>query len=103
MLNGIILTVDLKGKPGKIVDVEETINVRHGEIILQKVVKFKKRIDQPCVRKTHISSEVVNEWVGAKAPSFIKEFIWKKLTKPQRLKAWVERFDEGYGVTYQEL
>jgi hypothetical protein len=103
MSNGIILTVNLKGALGGVVNKEEVVNVRKGEIVLSKTISFKGKEEQPCVRKTNISGDVVNSWISSKAPFFIKDFLWKNMSKQQRLKAWVERFDEGFGVNYQEL
>jgi hypothetical protein len=45
----------------------------------------------------------VNAWINGRAPFFAKEFIWKNMSKKQRLAAYVQRFDEGLGVNFQEL
>ena len=103
MNNGIVLTVNLVGRLGSPIGKEEDVNVRHGEYLLTKHIAYLGKEESKCVRKTNISEEVVNGWVGSKSPFFIKEFIWKNMSKPQRLKAWIERFDEGFGVSYQEL
>ena len=103
MNNGIVLTVNLQGQLGKSVIKEEAIQHRHGESLLTKHITYLGKEESKCVRKTNISEEVVAGWIGGKSPFFIKEFIWKNMSKPQRLKAWVERFDEGYGVSFQEL
>jgi len=103
MNNGIVLTVNLVGRLGANVVREQDIQIRHGESLLTKHITYLEKEESKCVRKTNISEEVIAGWVGGKSPFFIKEFIWKNMSKPQRLKAWVERFDEGYGVTYQEL
>lgn len=103
MSNGIILTVNLLGRLGKSIFKEEDVQVRHGEHLLTKHIVFVGKEESKCTRKTHISEEVIKEWVGKKAPFFVKDFLWKNMSRPQRLKAWVERFDEGFGVTYQEL
>ena len=103
MNNGIILTVNLVGALGKNIIKEENVQHRHGESLLTKHVTYLGKEESKCVRKTNISEEVVNGWISGKSPFFIKEFIWKNMSKPQRLKALVERFDEGYGVSFQEL
>ena len=103
MNNGIVLIVNLQGKLGKTIEKQEVVSVRKGEIILAKTINYKAKEEQKCVRKTNISGEVISEWVGKKAPFFVKEFLWKNMSKTQRLKAWVERFNEGFGVSYQEL
>ena len=103
MNNGIVLTVNLQGKLGKNVIKEESIQLRHGESLLTKHIIYSGREESKCVHKTNISEEVVSEWTKGKSPFFIKDFIWKNMSKQQRLKAFVERFDEGFGVAYQEL
>ena len=103
MSNGIVLTVNLVGTLGKNIIKEENVQNRHGELLITKHIAYLGKEESKCVRKTNISGEVINGWIGGKSPFFIKEFIWKNMSKPQRLKAWVERFDEGFGVNYQEL
>ena len=103
MNNGIVLIVNLVGRLGANVVREQDVQVRHGESLLTKHITYLGKEESKCVRKTNISEEVVNGWISGKSPFFIKEFIWKNMSKPQRLKAWVERFDEGYGVAFQEL
>lgn len=103
MNNGIVLIVNLPGKLGKTIIKEQNIKVRSGESLLIKHIVYSGKEETQCVRKTNISEEVVNEWIGKKAPFFIKDFLWKNMSKTQRLKAWVERFDEGFGVSFQEL
>ena len=103
MNNGIVLTVNLVGRLGANVIREQDIQVRHGESLLTKHITYLGKEETKCVRKTNISEEVIKGWIGNKSPFFVKEFIWKNMSKTQRLKAWVERFDEGFGVSYQEL
>ena len=103
MHNGIVLIVNLPGKLGKTISKEQDVQVRHGEVLLTKHITYPGKEESKCVRKTNISGEVVDSWIGGKSPFFVKEFLWKNMSKPQRLKAWVERFDEGFGVSFQEL
>ena len=103
MNNGIILIVNLQGKLGQSVTKTEAVKVRSGEHVLIKSVEFLGKEETKCVRKTNVSEDVVNSWISSKAPHFVKDFIWKNMSKTQRLKAWVERFDEGFGVSFQEL
>lgn len=103
MNNGIVLTVNLVGRLGANVVREKDIQVRHGESLLIKHITYLGKEESKCVRKTNISEEVIKGWIGNKSPFFVKEFVWKNMSKTQRLKSWVERFDEGFGVQYQEL
>jgi hypothetical protein len=102
-MNGIILTVNLQGRLSNPVEKEASVSIRNGAMLLSKTIKYKGKEESKCVRKTNISEEVVNAWIGSKSPFFIKDFLWKNMSKTQRLRAWVDRFDEGFGVSYQEL
>ena len=102
-MNGIILTVNLQGILSSNIVKEEVITHRHGESLLSKKITYRCKQESKCVSKTNISEEVVSGWIGGKAPFFIRDFLWHNMSKPQRLKAWVERFDEGFGVSFQEL
>jgi len=102
-MNSLILTVNLVGILGANEIKEETIQHRVGESLLSRKISYLGKSESKCVRKTNISEEVVNGWISGKAPFFIKDFLWRNMSKPQRLKAWVERFDEGFGVSFQEL
>lgn len=103
MNNGIVLTVNLVGRLGSNVVKTEAVKSRSGETVLLKNITFPGKEETKCVRKTNISEEVVKGWVSSKAPHFCKDFLWKKMSKQQRLRAWAERFDEGNGVSFQEL
>lgn len=126
MNNGIILIVNLQGKLGKKESNSSSRKIQrkiaaspYESAVLNKkgaishyitpakhftaTNNFKASEEQKCVRKTNISEDVVSGWVSGKAPHFVKDFIWKNMSKPQRLKAWVKRFDEGFGVSFQEL
>lgn len=103
MVNGIILTVNLQGKLGSQKRVIELVETRKGDAIITKKIDRIVREPLPCVRKTNISGEVVSAWISGRAPFFVKEFIWKNMSKKQRLAAYIQRFDEGLGVNFQEL
>ena len=103
MNNGIVLTVNLVGTLGKNIIKEENVQNRHGELLITKHITYLGKEESKCVRKTNISGEVVDGWISGKSPFFIKEFIWKNMIFFFFLKAWGERFDEGYGVAFQEL
>ena len=103
MVNGIILTVNLPGKLGSQRRVIELEQVKKGDAVITKKIDRIVRDQVPCVRKTNISGEIVNAWINGRAPFFVKEFIWKNMSKKQRLAAYVQRFDEGLGVNFQEL
>lgn len=103
MNNGIILTVNLVGATGNPITKTEAVKFRNADVVLLKNITYRGKEEQKCVRKTNISEEVIRGWVGNKSPYFCNDFVWKKMSKTQRLKAWVERFDEGFGVSFQEL
>lgn len=102
-MNGLIITTNLLGRATSVVKKEEVIHQRHGAILLDKKISYNGRNISKCVRKTYISEDILKEWIGSKSPGFVKEFIWKNMSKSQRIKAWVERFDDGYGVEFEIL
>lgn len=109
MESGILLTVNLQGRvigcvkhtTKQTVTVDVTpIGIKHTELMTRKI-KHSDRIASSCVRKMRISSEVVAYWQSSECPYWSKESQWKNMNKKQRLEAYVKRFDEGFGVSYE--
>ena len=57
----------------------------------------------PCFRKTHLDSSIVNYYQSDEVPYWSKAAVWKTLSAEQRLKAHLDRFDEGYGIDYEAI
>jgi len=97
MTEGIILTVNKKGA------------LRHTEMYLNhngfyaggKTYETTK--DFNCCVKTVIKADIINHWQSNECPFWEKKFVWSKMSKQDRLKSYLNRFDEGYGVTFEEL
>ena len=110
MLNGILVTVNLKGVIGgnkkhkdyQTITVDATPVASRKSVAITTTIKHTDRKEAECCLKTHISSEVIASWIG-KCPSWEREFIWKSMSKTQRLRSYLNRMDGGFGVTYQEL
>ena len=111
MLNGILVTVNLKGVIGgnekhkdyQTITVDATpVGLKQKPVIINTTIKHTDRKQTECCIKTHIHGEVIASWIG-KCPSWEREFIWKSMSKTQRLRSHLNRMDEGFGVTYQEL
>lgn len=66
-------------------------------------IKHTDRGNQECYKRIPISSDVVEFWVSGATPSFVPARDWRRLSRKQRLDAQVSRFDEGYGVSYEEI
>ena len=98
-MNGIIITTNLQGKLGANEIKEEIVQHRVGESLLSRKISYLGRTESKCTRKTNISEEVANNWIKGKSPFWVKEFIWKNMSRQQRIKAYIERFDEGFGVS----
>lgn len=111
MKNGIIITTYFPGKIGGSVSHTEkqavrtdlskvgskkpiwaTVNILHSDRPLQKAY-----------RKTKISGELIEEWTSGTVPFWSNKKEWSKFTKQQRLISYVSRYDEGYGVTFEEI
>jgi len=103
MVNGIILTVSLKGKLSATVEKCEAVKSMNGNVVLMKNVTFSGKYPTPCARKTHISGEVVSEWIGNKPSNGIKPIIWARMSKTQRLRSYLDMMDEGFGYSFEAL
>ena len=111
MNNGIIITTYFLGKIGGSVSHTEkqavktdisnagskkplwsTVEILHNDRPLQKAY-----------RKTRISEKLVEEWTSGTVPFWSNKKEWSKFTKQQRLISYVSRYDEGFGVTFEEV
>jgi len=106
---GILLTINLLGRIGgcvkhttkQVVTVDVTpMNHKQPEYITRKI-KHTDRVATPCVKKLRISSEVVLGWQYGECPAWVKPTVWKSMNKKQRLESHLNRFDEGYGISYE--
>jgi len=86
MKEGIILTVNVKGAL-------KTPNFH----------QVGNSIDHDCCIKTVISADVIDFWQSSHCPYWEKAFVWKHMNKKDRFKSYLKRFDEGYGVSFEEL
>lgn len=105
---GVLLTINLKGNLSGFkkhvdnqivtVDVSE-VGAKHPNFISRKI-KHSDRYPSECVRKVRVSEEVVNEWNKPDCPHWEKPAQWKSMSKDQRFKSHINRYDEGFGVKY---
>lgn len=111
MNSSILLTIKLKGKIGgpikhvdkQVITVDVTpIGAKYSEHMTRKI-KHNDRIESECSRKLRISEELVNSWEGVECPHWEKPNQWKSMSSIQRITSHVNRFDEGYGVTFDFL
>ena len=123
MENGIILTVNLQGvysspvsykSSKKIVSKVKSSPFEKGVWKKGKVHyetpknhfvapnNFEERTTQDCCRKTHITGEVINDWVKT-CPQWEKAGNWKHLSKKAKIESYIHKFDEGFGVSYEIL
>lgn len=111
MNNGIIITTFLPGRIGGSVRHTETQTIKYdsSEIGAKKPLWISVKIthtDRPrqsCYEKLHISEEVVKSWISDTIPFWSSKKEWLRMSKEQRLVSYVSRFDEGFGVTFEEL
>lgn len=123
MINGIVLNVKLQGQ------LSSPVSNKSSKEITSKVKKspfekgivdgrkvnyvtpnglylalnnFQQREIQGCVRKMNISGEVIKMWLR-ECPQWEKPFIWKSMTNTQKLRSHLNRFDEGFGYSFEEL
>jgi hypothetical protein len=110
-MNGIIITTNLPGRIGGSVrhTSTQTVSILISKIGSSKPVWISREIlhtDRPyqsCYKKVNISEEVVNDWISNTIPEWSNKKDWMKMSPKQRLISYVSTFDEGFGVTYEEL
>lgn len=102
MNKDIVITVNLLGRIKGSVSHTGTQAIRRSD---RKTVEIfhTDRGDQECYKRIPVASEVVDFWVSGSAPSFLPARDWRRMTRKQKLDAHVSRFDEGYGVAYEEI
>lgn len=105
MNNGIILTINLQGRIGGRVSHSETQTVQVKEKGKTKNVKIlhTDRPIQECYQRVTISPETIDFWGSNYVPGFMNPRDWKRLSKKQRVMVHINSFDEGLGVSYEEL
>ena len=109
LIMDIILTVNLLGAiSGPVAHTtRQTVTVDITPLGQRQPVKMTKKILHTdryptyCVRKIHLSAEQVKYFQSGDTPYWSADFIWKKMSKLQRLEAHLARFDEGYGIDYE--
>ena len=109
-MNGVIININLKGRlEGSVKHVDtEKVRVNVSEIGQKPFYKYVEinhtsRKDSPCVKKCSIDQDTVSFWTSDVVPVWSDQKTWKKLTKEQKLAKYVERFDEGYGVSFEYI
>ena len=111
MKNGIIITTYLLGRIGGSVSHTETQAVRTDVSKVNSKKPIWASVDilhsdrpiQKAYRRTRISGELVEEWTSGTVPFWSNKREWSKFTKQQRLVSYVNRYDEGHGVTLEEI
>ena len=102
----IVVTVNLKGnlKGAKRHTTYQNYSVEVGNgknrLTLTKDILHTDRGEQEAVRKTNISSDIVDSWLSS-APSWENPKHYKLMTQNQKIKSYLKSFDEGYGVSFE--
>jgi predicted type IV restriction endonuclease len=110
-MNGIIITINLPGRIGGSVShtstqamtIEVFKSGNSKPVRITREILHTDRSYQVCYKKTQISEEVVNSWISNTIPEWSNKKDWSKMSSKQRLVSYVSRFDEGYGVNFEEL
>ena len=105
----ILLTINLKGNLSSNIKHTESQTVKvdatplHSKhpVILEKSIRHNDRQLQPCCRKMRFSDETVNYFRNSECPTWEKAHNWKNYSKTQKLKSHLNRFDEGFGYSYE--
>jgi hypothetical protein len=78
-----------------------TITENHRPKTISKKILHTDRSTSPCTRVTKVSVIVVSRWLTEPGATRIDLKTWKKLSDTQKIQAYVNLFDEGYGVSWQ--
>lgn len=105
----IIISVNLPGKLGSLLkhttkqnySVKVTNPRTQQTEILTRKIRHTDRIPSKCIREIQISPRVLKGWIDGPPPRHIDLKKWKKLNDEQKIAAYVDTFDEGYGVKYE--
>ena len=105
----IVITVNLKGRLGGPVKhtTRQTYSVNVAPLgskvplKMTRKIKHTDREEKECVRKVYLSEEVVAGFQSNEVPYWVNKHNWSKMTRKQRLESYLERFDEGYGYSYE--
>lgn len=109
MENSIIINVNLPGAIGGSRKAEHKIkntilltNPKTKETYPStRKIKHSNRDIRDCRRTTTIPGSIVTSWIQGDCPSWERFDRWKKMSKRQKLKSYVDSFDEGFGVSYE--
>lgn len=106
--SGILLTINLKGVlTGKVKHTttqEVKVNISPSTtktILISSTILHTDRTASICTKKTKISEEAVNAWTSNECPYWERPVQWRSMNTKQRLESHLNRFDEGYGISYE--
>ena len=108
MSSEVLLTINLQGEIGGCVrsvdkqsmTVDATPQNSRVPLMITRVITHTDRPQSTCFKSLKINSEVIESWESSECPSWASSSLWKKLTKKQRVGAFIKRFDEGFGVSF---
>lgn len=105
MRSSVLVKVNLLGKIEGFVahthTQKYTTQLSHG--VSSMTIKHSDRRPTPCSRNFTIPGHIVDDWVKGDCPSWERPHMWKKLSATNRIKSHVNSYDEGLGVSYENL
>ena len=58
------------------------------------------RFEMECVKKLHISEDIVRDWERSDCPHWEKPANWKTFSRAQKIHSHAKRYEEGFGISY---
>lgn len=109
METSLILTINLLGNLSKRAAHTDkqtfSVNVTplgvKKQVWLTRKIKHTDRKPVECSKKLNVSNAAVSYWKSDNCPDWVDFKVWRKLNSEERIAAHVQRFDEGYGVSYE--
>lgn len=79
---------------------KHTVRLSKGESMTRTILHTDRDF-QECCRVITISDTSLNFWESNETPFWENDRKWKKMTKSQRVTSYLDRFDEGYGYSFE--
>lgn len=111
MESSVIINVKLKGaikgcvasvdKQTHYIKVPDPKNKKKTISCIRKIIHTDRK-ETECIRSFTIVGEIVTSWIK-ECPSWEYLDKWKTMTKKQKIRSYIQSYDEGFGVSYESI
>jgi len=107
-MDSIIVKVNLNGVIGGVV--KHTNRQKHTVLLspeegssMTRMIHHTDRPELECIRTFTVPGNVVTGWTQGDSPFWEEARVWKKMSPVHKVISHVNRFDDGYGVSFEFL